>query len=220
MFDSITARAAASASQPQSRRAVEDPRGPHPTPPHHRGPCRAHFPPLEAALTAAVTQPRRGLGGRPSWRSRPRSRAGEAPQGQLGGRDRSFFSSSKSPGKLAVAAAPLLRGDLAAARPSRSHTPVLRPPARPTQTPELSVFTHREGVPRRSLTPQVAGARPNDYSRKLLSVPVQRAAAAARRVLNASPSIRRARPRPTPRLLQKPRPQRPALAKLHPRQAI
>lgn len=73
---------------------------------------------------------------------KPRSRVEKAPQGQLGA-GTGAFPRSGSHRKLAVAAAPLLPGHLAAARPSRSHTPVLRPPARPpTQTPQLAVFTH------------------------------------------------------------------------------
>lgn len=73
---------------------------------------------------------------------KPRSRARKAPQGQLGA-GTGAFPRSGFHRKLAVAAAPLLPGHLAAARPSGSHTPVLRPPARPpTQTPQLALFTH------------------------------------------------------------------------------
>lgn len=180
---------------------AEKPRTPGSPATQPRGPGRAHFPSLEAAQGDCRREAE--VAGR---KSPTRSARGRGP------------ALSLAPDPTVNSLRPQLRFSQATSlqRTPPAHTPqscVLRLGRRPRH-PNSQFLLTVEDFRRDLLTPQVAGAQQNDYSRKLLSVPVQRAASA----LNASPSNRRARPRPTSFLLQKPRPRSPAPAKLHPSQ--
>lgn len=107
--------------------------------PQHRRPCRAYFSPREAARREAITQPR--------WAGDRRREAEvtgrESPTGSARGQGPALsvvqnpavnWSScgrcSASPGRLRCSASH-----------THSHTPVLCPRARPTQTPGLRFYS-------------------------------------------------------------------------------